>query len=57
MEIYRWRFEKLSEFRILVTAFICVKLVFCMFLLNRYYQKLIDNSYFNVKIVRNLIVI
>ena len=57
MEIYRWRFKKLSEFEILVTAFICVKLAFCMFLLNRYYQKLIDNSYFNVKIGRNLMII
>ena len=57
MEIYRWRFKKLSEFRILVTAFIFIKLAFFMFLLNRYYQKLIDNSYFNVKIGRKLMVI
>ena len=57
MEIYRWRFKNLSKLCILVRTFICVKLVICMFLLNRYHHKLIDNSYSNVKIVQNLMII
>ena len=57
MEVYRWRFKNLSQFWILVRTFTCVKLVICMFLLNRYHHKLIDNSYSNVKIVQNVMVI
>ena len=45
------------NFWILVRTFTCVKLVICMFLLNRYHHKLIDNSYSNVKIVQNVMVI
>ena len=57
MEIYRWRFKNLSKLWILVRTFICIKLVICMFLLKRYHHKLIDNSYSNVKIVQNVMVI
>ena len=53
MKIYRWRFKNLIRFWILVTPFIYAKLKICTFLLNWYHQKLIDESYFDVKIYQN----
>ena len=50
MKIYRWRFKNLIKYWIFIRNFICVKLVICTFLLNRYHRKLIENSYSNKKL-------
>ena len=45
MEIYRWRFKDLNKFWILVRTFVSVKPIFCMILLSKYHEELLDKSY------------